>query len=316
MVEVTPPTLLSGVVVHWANEEDLVRLIAAWPRDGRFELLVVDNSGTAPALPAFVRRLEPGHNLGFAGGVNAGVRAARSDVLLLLNPDACPEPGALEEILSGLAARPDAAGIVPRLLGTDGESQARWQLRPLPTACTLLLQTLFVPAGQGSLAEPPSGAAIEQPAAAALALRRRSLDLVGGLDEQFFPAWFEDVDLASRLRSAGLRLVYWPAARFRHGLGASLPKLGYGPFLWIYYRNLVLYLRKHHGRLAAGTAVPTLLLGMALRLSFLPLRRPKRAKSRWQAAVGLVGVMEGALSSWTLPRPFAARYAPTAGPGP
>ena len=65
--------LLTGVVVHWRNEDLLAELAAAWPRDPRFELLVVDNGSSAP-LPAGVRVLRPGRNLGFAGGANLGSR--------------------------------------------------------------------------------------------------------------------------------------------------------------------------------------------------------------------------------------------------
>ena len=63
--------LLTGVVVHWHNEELLAELAAAWPRDPRFELLVVDNGSSAP-LPPGLKVLHPGRNLGFGGGANAG----------------------------------------------------------------------------------------------------------------------------------------------------------------------------------------------------------------------------------------------------
>ncbi|HYO15800.1 MAG TPA: hypothetical protein VE685_21585, partial [Thermoanaerobaculia bacterium] len=156
----------------------------------------------------------------------------------------------------------------------------------------------------------PAGTPVEQPAAAALAFRREALAAVGGFDDGFHPAWFEDVDLARRLAGAGLVLRYWPAARFRHGLGSTVPGLGYGPFLWIYYRNLTRYLRKHHGRAWALAARMALVAGIAVRLLALPLRRPQRARSRGEAARGLLLVLAGALTGWTRPRHFAERVAP------
>ncbi len=303
---------LSGIVVHWRNERELAELFAAWPRDSRFELIVVDNGSTAPfpELPAGARRLEPQGNLGFAGGVNAGLAASRGEIVLLLNPDARPEPGALEALLAGFAARPDAAGLAPRLLGDDGTPQFRWQLRALPNPWRLLLQAFFLPGKAGPEAEPAAETAVEQPAACALALRRDGLVAAGGMDPSYFPAWFEDVDLAARLRARGAILLYWPAARFRHGLGASVARLGYGRFLWVYSRNLERYLRRHHGAFFAAVARLLIPIGALGRLLALPLRRPRRAESRSAAAVGLLATAAGAISGWRWPQSWANELSP------
>ncbi|MCB1056379.1 MAG: glycosyltransferase family 2 protein [Acidobacteria bacterium] len=301
---------LTGVVIHWHGEELLDRLRRAWPNDPRFELLVVDNGSSRSLEGAPGRVLSPGCNLGFAGAANLGLEEAQGEVLLLLNPDALPETGALEALLEGFERWPDAAGLAPRLLGDDGTPQHRWQLRPLPRPSTLLLQLLLIPAGEGAADEPPPGTAVEQPAAAALAFRRSVLEELGGLDAGFYPAWFEDVDLARRLRDSGQVLRYCPEAVFRHGLGASVPRMGYGPFLWVYYRNLLRYLRLHHGAGWTTLAKPILLLGMSLRLLLLPLRRPRRAKSRREAARGLLAVIAGVVSGWRRPHELTVRFSP------
>lgn len=317
------PPLLTGIAVHWGDAAELVALLEAWPEDPRFELVVVDNgpgddlaarlAAAGVRAPAGMRQLEPGANLGFAGGVNAGAAVARAPAVLLLNPDAVPEPGALEELLAGLDAHPEVAGLAPRLLGADGETQHRWQLRPLPGAATLLAQALFLPAGAGPRDEPAAGTPVEQPAAAALLLRREALAAVGGLDAGFHPAWFEDVDLARRLAAAGETLLYWSRAVFRHRLGSSVPRLGYGPFLWIYYRNLVRYLAQHHGAATAAAARAALPLAALGRLLLVPLRRPRRASSRRAAARGLAALALGALTGWRRPRAWAREYAPRCG---
>lgn len=289
--------------MHWHNEEPLAALTAAWPRDPRFELLVVDNGSSLPLSMGPARLLRPGRNLGFAGGANAGIAEARAPIVLLLNPDAVPEEGALDQLLEGFAAHPDVTGLAPRLSGPAGEPQWAWQLRRLPSPAKLLLHALPLGGSQGGLsAEPPSGAPVEQPAAAALALRKSAVEEIGGLDAEFWPAWFEDVDLARRLATAGHRLLYWPAARFRHGLGSTVPRLGYGPFLWIYDRNLMRYLGKHHGAGWSLAAWVLLVLGILLRLLLLPLRRPERAASRGEALRGLFLVLGGVLSGWRWPR--------------
>ncbi len=299
---------LSAVVIHWRDEDNLTELVASWPRDPAFELLVVDNSRSLGDLSEPARRLTPGCNLGFAGGVNFGAREARAPWILILNADARPEDGALEALVAASEAYPEAAGIVPALIGAEGGSQHRWQLQPLPTLGTLVLQTMFIASHRGPRVAPTRGATIEQPAAAALVLRREVLDQLDGFDEGFFPAWFEDVDLARRLADGGHHLIYEPGAQFRHAGGATVPTLGYGPFLWIYYRNLLRYLRRHHGGGWAFLARWTLLCGVSLRLVTLPLRRPRRARTRYQAAAGLLRVVAGATSDWRWPTSYRRRF--------
>ena len=305
-----PTPSLSAVVVHWRDEHHLGELIEAWPPDAAFELLVVDNSGTLGELPSPARRIVPGGNLGFAGGVNRGLAEARAPIILILNADARPRAGALETMLAAFADFPEAAGIVPALCGPGGETQHRWQLQPLPAPWTLLLQTFFLAGRRGPLDEPPRGTVVEQPAAAALAIRRRVLRQLGGLDEGFFPAWFEDVDLARRLARGGHRLLYEPAARFVHSGGATVPELGYGAFLWVYYRGLERYLRLHHAVTWSLLERLLLPLGMMFRLALLPLRRPRRTGSRRSAAAGLLAVVVGTLSGWRRPAGYARRFAP------
>ena len=300
---------LSTIVVAWRAADDVAELVAAWPRDHRFELIIVDQDGRLPArressasLPPNVRRLSPGSNLGFAGGSNFGARAAGAEWLLFLNPDARPAEDALAALCNAFASWPQAAGLVPRLVGFDGAAQAGWQLRRLPTPQALLAHALFWNPGAGPAVEPAAGTPIEQPAAAALALRRSIFEAAGGFDESFFPAWFEDVDLARRLADRGERLLYLPAALFRHRQGSSVGALGYGAFLAAYNRNLCRYLDKHHGH-AWSLAFRALAGPAALaRLLLLPLRRPARAATRGQAARALLEVARGSLSGWTRAR--------------
>jgi GT2 family glycosyltransferase len=312
-----PGLELSAVVVHWHTEDALRELLEAWPHDDpRFEIIVVDNGSSPPlvetwgSFPGSGRLLSPGRNLGFAGGANAGFASARAERILLLNPDVTPEPGALEALLEAFAAHPEAAGFAPALFGSDGSSQSAWQLRRLPSAWSLVGQPLPLPRPGENGAPPPPGTAIEQPAAAALALRRATIDRTGGFDPRFQPAWFEDVDFAARLAASGGRLLYWPAARFRHRLGSTVSVLGYGTFLWIYYRNLGLYLRLHHGPAWSVALRVTSALGALMRLPFVAAVRPQRAASRSEAFRGLLTWLHGAVTGWRRPKRLAAMVRP------
>jgi GT2 family glycosyltransferase len=287
---------LSAVVVAWRAAADVAALAAAWPDDERFELVIVDQSGDVGEI-AGARVVRPGRNLGFAAGSNLGARTARAGRILFLNPDARIERAALEAIAAAFDRFSDAAGIVPKLVDFDGAAQTAWQLRRLPSPLDLLAHAFFfAPGGAGE--EPPEGAAIEQPAAAALALARDRFEAIGGFDEGYFPAWWEDVDLARRLQSAGLALRYLPGAVIRHRLGGSVDELGYRAFLLAYDRNLLRYLRKHHGGFWAAAFRVAACAGAIARILLLPVRKPARAASRRQAMGALFDVALGSLDGW------------------
>jgi GT2 family glycosyltransferase len=133
---------------------------------------------------------------------------------------------------------------------------------------------------------------VEQPAAAALAVRREAFLGVGGFDERFVPAWFEDVDLCARLRRVG-PILYWPASRFVHRGGAAAAALGYDQFLPIYYRNAIRFWRKHHGVWAALAYRALVCMGMVLRVLAVPLGARVPA-SRRQAVIAYSRVLRGA----------------------
>jgi N-acetylglucosaminyl-diphospho-decaprenol L-rhamnosyltransferase len=248
------------------------------------ELIVVDNgsldfpaAGVVAAWPEATIIRNPS-NRGFGPGANQGVAAAAGDIVLLLNPDTRAEDNPLTPLLQAFAEHPDAVAVAPRLLESQSApSQGLHvhQLRRLPTlghvARQMLLFDRAFPRNRWLAwdryldrdRERPFE--VEQPAAAALAVRREAFVGVGGFDETFIPAWFEDVDLCARLLMHG-RILYWPASRFGHGGGAAAATLGYDQFLPIYYRNAIRFWRKHHGVWAAFAYRALVCAGMVLRL--------------------------------------------------
>ena len=119
---------LSIIVVAFRSAATLPGCLAALSRaaPASSELIVVDNAAD-PATAELVEGCWPGAtvianptNLGFAAAVNRGLSVARGGRILLLNPDAEPEPGALHALDAALRARPDIGISAPRLLDRAG----------------------------------------------------------------------------------------------------------------------------------------------------------------------------------------------------
>ncbi len=194
------------------------------PNRASFEVVVVDDGSTdrtveLPNLIKGVRFLRHDESKGFVHSCNAGAKLARGAYVLMLNNDTEVSSGWIDELLYvfdhftgvGLVGAKlmyqngklqEAGGIVwsngdPWNYGRDGNaSDPRFnytrQVDYLSGACILLPRVLW--------------------------------DALGGFDEQFAPAYFEDADLAFRVRDKGLKTIYTPFSRVVHFEGLSSGK--------------------------------------------------------------------------------------------
>lgn len=247
---------VSAVVVRWRGGAEVHRCLASLVSHGGPHLaevtLVDSGSGDRGAyrLAAHfpeVRLVRLARNEGFASAVNAGWESGqRHDAILLVNPDCVVPPGAVTSLTRFVASHPECAGAVPLLVGADGRSQHRWQLRHLPSAVRLALGSAGAPWSEH---RPRSAAPVPQPAAACWLVRREAWDDLGGFDTRFRRAWWEDVDFCRRLGDSGHgRLWVVPEAEVRHIGGSSVNELRREEFLSIYFGNLAEYVRRHHSR--------------------------------------------------------------------
>jgi GT2 family glycosyltransferase len=221
------------------------------------ETLVVDNGstdGSADAIPAYAhfRLLRNATNLGYAGGNNAGIRASTGEFALLVNNDTVLSPDVLEPLVAACDADARVASATPKLVYLD---------RPgVINAAGLILRRDGHPGSRG-VGEPDDGR-FDDPAevfgahGACALFRRSALDRVGLLDEDFF-AYNEEFDLAWRLRLAGHRSVYVPAARVLHREAASLRGMP-DRILYLMERNRIWALIKNAGLGLVGRCAPAL----------------------------------------------------------
>jgi len=247
------------------------------------EVVVVDNASqddTVERALALVKQIPLqlitlSCNMGFAGGVNEGVRAAGSDVLLILNPDAVAEPSAIDAILTCFLKT--AAGAVGgALIGSDGQPERGFAFRRLPTLTSLLFEVLLInqvwsgnPVNRRYRcldADYSRGQPVEQPAGACLAVTRAAWDAVQGMDPDFYPVWFEDVDFCCRLLRSGATIFYCPEARFRHSGAHSVGKLEFRDKQMFWYRNMVRYATKHFAAVSVAILRLAIFAGMGVRM--------------------------------------------------
>ncbi len=213
------PRVSVVVLAHRARDElrDCLAALAGQRTSHAFEVVVVLN-GASPDVAAFVdgevtgaRIVRSSANRGFAGGCNLGVAAAGGEYLLFLNDDAVAAPTWIDELVTFADDHPGAGAVGGLVLFPDGTVQEAGGVvwREGNTAVV----------GRGGQPDHPDVAyarRVDYASACALLVRRRAWDDVGGFDEDFFPAYYEDADLCLRLRDRGWEVWYTPAARVVH----------------------------------------------------------------------------------------------------
>jgi len=228
---------VSAIVVSYNTRDDLLRTLEALRAHATvpLETIVVDNASTDGTAEAVRARLPDVHliantaNLGFSRANNLGLRAARGELVLVVNSDCEVRPGAVAALVAVLEARPDVAIVGPRTVGTDGALQVSFgpSLTPLAEWRQGRL-VRGVKAGDADALRRAAALAAEERepdwvSASCFLARKSALDAVGGFDESFF-LYEEDVDLCLRVRREGGRVLYTPRAEVVHHLGRSMER--------------------------------------------------------------------------------------------
>ncbi|MBV3430829.1 glycosyltransferase family 2 protein [Prevotella copri] len=254
------------------------------------EIIVVDNhsaDGSVDYLEQrypqklfpMVRFVRSAHNLGFARANNIAIRQSRGEYVLLLNPDTIVGEDALKASVDFMDVHEDAGAVGVRMLGAQGR-RAMESRRGLPTPMVSFFKMLgfcnrwphhrlfgkyymgYLPWDEPSQIEVVSGAYCM--------LRRKALDEVGLLDEDFF-MYGEDIDLSYRVLKGGYHNYYLPVD-ILHYKGESTQKSSFR-YVHVFYEAMLIFFRKHYS-------------GMTFMLS-LPIKTAIYAK----ALMALVGML-------------------------
>jgi len=181
------------------------------------ELIVVANGLDARDADQLANRedivlLRLGVNVGYGRGCNLGAALARGRYLALLNDDATVEAGWLESLLATIKSDSTVGAVGSRVLFPDGRLQ--------DAGGVLWRDGVSNRVGHGLAPEDPESHAalrdVDYCSGCSLLLNMDTWRALGGFDEEYFPAYYEDADLCMKIRHAGLRVVYQPRSTVRH----------------------------------------------------------------------------------------------------
>jgi GT2 family glycosyltransferase len=296
------PTLNGG--------ENLSRCLASLERQTTLPHVVVADNGEGEGCAALLRERFPqvtrvgfGRNLGFGNALNRAIAEAGEGPVVLLNDDAVAEPELIENLLAGSAR----AEMVAAVLLSERDTSR------IDSAGVLVDQTLmaFDYLCGKSLSALESAASPLGPTGGAALYDRDAFNAVGGFDERIF-LYYEDVDLALRLRANGARCVLSPQARAVHGYSMTLgARSGRKYAMTGWSRG---YLLRRYG-VTASASLGVQALGREAAICAGQLLRDRTlagARGRiagWRAARGLAPrqLPAGAVNSLSLRRALALR---------
>src|SRR6185369_11480141 len=229
------------------------------------EIIVVDNCSAdnsidylQPKFPA-VQFIVNDENLGFAKGCNIGLRSAKGEFVLFLNPDTFVPEDCFQKCISFLESHADAGALGIKMLDGRGKF-LKESKRSIPSPMTSLYKlfglSILFPRSKvfskyhlGDLSEHENNE-VDVLAGAFMMIKKEVLDKTGGFDEIFF-MYGEDVDLSYRIQQAGYKNYYFSESNILHFKGESTRK-GTMNYVRMFYKAMSIFVRKHYGGSRAG----------------------------------------------------------------
>ena len=282
------------IVLNWNGQEYLEACMTSllgldYPDP---EIVMVDNGSTdnsvtyvSDQFPS-VRTIETGRNLGYAGGMNVGMELTRSDIAVLLNNDIIVEKDWLAELVRCMESDKCIGIAGCKVLFTDNKT--------LQHAGGYISLPLGLPDHYGyretDRGDYDTMVDAEYVTGAAMAIRRSVVEQLSGMDADFFPIYFEDVDICFRAREKGWRVVYAPKSRLVHLESATMVRDSY-PYLLHFHQGRLRFLLKH---LQTQEFLEEFVPAEMERLPRLTQHRERKALRRaYKSALGMLPTIYG-----------------------
>jgi len=270
-----------------------------------WDVILVDN-GTDETVRALsqqaavtyptLRLLRLDVNAGFAGGMNAGLRIARGDPIMLLNSDLKVPAGMIGRLAAALRSHPEA-GLIAPVTNAAGNEQ---HIFTDPAQDVMRQGHAFADAADNGCVMP------YRLDFCCVALSRKAYEILGGLDEAFGPGYFEDFDYSLRAKRAGFDLLVAENVFVYHEGSASFGRASRAKKA-LMARNRRLLLERHGGEVRLVNRRETNLAVLAQYAAAAEVGRPPpplRVANRMRLAV--TDVPKGPFKRWRYRRRVAA----------
>ena len=224
--EETPDPVVSIVVLGWRSAPhllDCLRAVSRIERTVSFEVIITLNEPTPELVRDLTdkvhgaRIIQSRVNLGYGGACNAAVEVAVGRYIVLLNDDTVVDRNWLGALVESAEARPSISAVGSLFLNVDGTLQESGSLL-FADGSTLAVNGR----GTGVAHRYDWARKVDYCSGASLLVRKSTWDRLGGFDEIYYPAYFEDVDLCLRIQEIGHEVWLQPLSRVRHIQSASV----------------------------------------------------------------------------------------------
>lgn len=213
-----------------------------------YELIIVDNASVQPLSTRIdlhqypcVRLIRSEVNLGFTGGNNLGIQAAKGDYYFIVNNDTELSPALLDELLKPFRENEKIGVTCPKIKFFDLPRRVQYAgYNPINLYTGQATAIGYNQTDEGQFDEPHTTYFAH---GCAMMVSRNVVERVGRFAERFF-LYYEELDWSQRIRDAGFLIYYQPTATILHKESASV---GQNSPLRTYYltRNRILFMRRH-----------------------------------------------------------------------
>jgi hypothetical protein len=250
ITDVDGSALISIITINY-NQAELTRQFLESARKltyPNYEVIVVDNASAQPLREIidptnypFLRLIRTETNLGFTGGNNVGMEAARGDYFFIVNNDTELTPTLLDELLKPFGQTKQIGVVCPKIRFYDSPQLVQYAgYSPINLYTGTATAIGYNQVDDGRFDQPHATYFAH---GCAMLVRRAVVEQVGRFAERFF-LYYEELDWSQRIRNAGYLIYYQPSATILHKESGSV---GQQSPLRTYYltRNRILFMRRH-----------------------------------------------------------------------
>ena len=240
--------LLSIITINYKQSKVTNRLIYALQKltFKDFELIIIDNNSGNDADNINIKfentkLIKTKKNLGFAGGNNIGIKAAKGKYILLLNNDTEPKPDFLEPMIELFEKNPKTGAVSPKIKFFYQPDTVQYAGFSKMNPLTLRMQAI----GNRQKDEGQFDKIYETNYAhgCAMMTTKKVIEKVGLMPEEYF-LYYEELDWSTKIKNAGFKIYYQGHSVVLHKESVSIQK---NSLLKTYFinRNRILYMRRN-----------------------------------------------------------------------